>query len=113
MLYMGAELGRCCPGCKEYTYPGSLRHYGKAGRKALEEEEVKRVLESLKGKVDAVAISGYASVRNPEHEQEAAKIAEDVLGIPVICAHHLSTALGFYHRTVTAVLNGTVDFHYR
>lgn len=75
-------------------------------KEALDEEEVRRVLGPLKGKVDAVAISGYASVRNPKHEQEAAKIAEDVLGIPVICAHHLSTALGFYHRTITAVLNG-------
>ena len=47
---------------------------------ALEEEEVRRVLESLKGKVDAVAISGYASVRNQKHEQEAAKIAEEHKG---------------------------------
>lgn len=30
LLYMGAELEERYPGCKEHTYPGSLRHYGKA-----------------------------------------------------------------------------------
>ena len=105
LLYMGAELEDAVPAAKSIRIRGAFDIMGRQ-KEALEEEEVKRVLESLKGKVDAVAISGYASVRNPKHEQEAAKIAEDVLGIPVICAHHLSTALGFYHRTVTAVLNG-------
>lgn len=105
LLYMGAELEEDIPAAKSIHIRGAFDIMGRQ-KDALEEEEVRRVLESLKGKVDAVAISGYASVRNPKHEQEAAKIAEDVLGIPVICAHHLSTALGFYHRTVTAVLNG-------
>lgn len=105
LLYMGADLEDAVPAAKSIRIRGAFDIMGRQ-KEALEEEEVKRVLESLKGKVDAVAISGYASVRNPKHEQEAAKIAEDVLGIPVICAHHLSTALGFYHRTVTAVLNG-------
>ena len=105
LLYMGAELEEDIPAAKSIRIRGAFDIMGRQ-KEALEEEEIRRVLKSLKGKVDAVAISGYASVRNPKHEQEAAKIAEDVLGIPVICAHHLSTALGFYHRTVTAVLNG-------
>lgn len=105
LLYMGAELDDEVPAVESIRIQGSFDIMGRQ-KEALDEAEVRRVLEPLKGKVDAVAISGYASVRNPKHEQEAARIAEEVLGVPVICAHHLSTALGFYHRTVTAVLNG-------
>lgn len=105
LLYMGAELDEEVPAAESIRIQGRFDIMGRE-KEALDKEEVHRVLEPLKGKVDAVAISGYASVRNPKHEQEAAQIAEEVLGVPVICAHHLSTALGFYHRTVTAVLNG-------
>ncbi|SMC45837.1 hydantoinase/oxoprolinase family protein [Sporomusa malonica] len=62
-------------------------------------------LDRFNGKVEAVAISGYFSVRNPEHETIARDIVINKLGIPVVCGHQLTTALGFHERTVTAVLN--------
>ncbi len=105
LLYMGAEMDEEVPAAESIRIRGRFDIMGRQ-KEALDKEEVRRVLKPWKGRADAVAISGYASVRNPKHEQEAAQIAEDVLGVPVICAHHLSTALGFYHRTVTAVLNG-------
>ena len=105
LLYMGTELDEQVPAAESIRISGRFDIMGKQKEK-LDRDEVRRVLEPLRGRVDAVAISGYASVRNPRHEQEAAEIAEEVLGMPVICAHHLSTALGFYQRTVTAVLNG-------
>lgn len=105
LLYMGAELDEEVPAAESIRIQGRFDIMGRE-KEMLDKEEVRRVLEPLQGKADAVAISGYASVRNPKHEQEAAQIAEEVLGVPVICAHHLSTALGFYQRTVTAVLNG-------
>ncbi len=71
----------------------------------LDVEQAKELLESFRGKVQAVAISGYASVRNPKHEQILKNLAEGSLHIPVVCAHQLTSALGFYQRTVTAVLN--------
>lgn len=55
--------------------------------------------------MEAVAISGYLSVRNPEHELIVMKMVRDILGVPVVCAHQLTTSLGFNERTVTAVLN--------
>lgn len=73
--------------------------------KPLEEKELERALLSFSGKCDAVAVSGYASVRNPDHEKQAAEKVRELLGLPVVCAHELSGALGFYERTVTAVLN--------
>lgn len=71
----------------------------------MDEEEVRQAIESFRGKVDAIAISGYASVRNPKHEVRAAEIVKEILDLPIVCAHQLTTSLGFYHRTVTAVLN--------
>ena len=72
----------------------------------IDKDEIKRILKDMRGKVDAIAVSGYASVRNPKHEQEIKRLADEILGVPAICAHQLTSALGFYHRTVTAVLNG-------
>lgn len=71
----------------------------------LDLELTKKAICEFKGKVDAVAISGYLSVRNPEHELAAAKLVQEILDLPVVCAHQLTTSLGFYERTVTAVLN--------
>lgn len=62
-------------------------------------------LVSFKGKVEAVAVSGYLSIRNPEHELQVRDLVQEVLHIPVVCAHELTTTLGLYERTVTAVLN--------
>ena len=56
-------------------------------------------------KVEALAISGYASIRNPEQELYVKKRFQDALDIPIICAHELSSLLGFDDRTATVVLN--------
>lgn len=71
----------------------------------LDTEEIGKVIDSFEGKVDAIAISGYASVRNPEHERYVKGVIETKLGIPVVCAHELTSTLGFYDRTITTVLN--------
>lgn len=67
--------------------------------------QIREAVESLRGDVDAVAVSGYASVRNPDHERYVSAVVEDRLGLPVVCAHELSSQLGYLERTVTAVLN--------
>lgn len=74
-------------------------------RKPLDLEKTRQAICELKGKVDAVAISGYLSVRNPEHEITVRNMVNDILDVPVVCAHQLTTSLGFQERTVTAVLN--------
>ena len=47
----------------------------------------------------------YASVRNPEHELMVKRRAIELLGLPVVCGHEMTGALGYYERTVTTVLN--------
>ncbi len=55
--------------------------------------------------VDAYAVSGYLSIRNPLQEVQVAKLIRDLTGYPVVAAHQLSSDLGVHERTVTAVLN--------
>lgn len=71
----------------------------------LDHDELVEAVRMLRGRVDALAISGYLSVRNPEHELEARAIAKKEWPVPVVCAHQLTTSLGFYERTITACLN--------
>lgn len=71
----------------------------------IDETEIREILHDFDGNIDALAVSGYASVRNPSLELKISEIAGEVLNVPVVCAHQLTSALGYQHRTVTAVLN--------
>lgn len=71
----------------------------------LDIQGIHETITKFQGKVDAMAISGYLSVRNPEHELQVRDIVYEILGVPVVCAHELTSSLGFHERTVTAVLN--------
>ncbi len=104
LILMGDELKEDIPAELWGRVKGKFDIMGNL-QEELDVEEAKLLLESFRGKVQAVAISGYASVRNPKHEQILKSLSEEVLQIPVVCAHQLTSALGFYQRTVTAVLN--------
>ena len=71
----------------------------------LDAGAAKKALEGMRGKVDAVVISGYLSVRNPSHEERVAAMAARILGLPVVCGHELTSKLGYEVRTTTAVMN--------
>ena len=71
----------------------------------LDTEAARAALEEMKGKVDAVAVTGYLAVRNPEHEDAVADMAEKILGVPIVRGHDLSAGLGFNERTTTALMN--------
>jgi N-methylhydantoinase A/oxoprolinase/acetone carboxylase beta subunit len=72
----------------------------------LDEAELGQVLGELRASsVEAVAVSGFASVRNPLHELAVGRLVRDGLGVPVVCAHELSSTLGFEVRTGTALWN--------
>ena len=105
LIYMGADLDEDVPAEMSVKVRGRFDIMGRLAED-IDADEVKQVIADMKGRVDAVAVSGYASVRNPKHEQEIKRIADELLGIPIVCGHQLTSALGFHHRTVTAVLNG-------
>ena len=78
-----------------------------AGKEAkeLDEQAAADAIRSMEGKVDGLAVTGYLSVRNPDHEMRVKKIAGDILNVPVVCGHELSSSLGYNERTVTSVMN--------
>ncbi len=73
--------------------------------KKLDIGAAKDAVESMRGKVDVLAVVGYMSVRNPSHENTVRSLAEKMLGIPVVCAHDLTSKLGFEQRANTAIIN--------
>lgn len=109
----GAEVGLITIGAtteREYPVKHRANLRGKIdimGREidVMQEKEVRHVLSGMKGNIDTLAISGQASVKNPMHELYVKKIADEILGIPVVCAHEISNILGFFERTTTAILN--------
>lgn len=104
LLMLGHEPIGTLPVEHFTVLPGGHDIKGQA-REDLDIEKTRQAIIDLKGKVDAVAISGYLSVRNPEHELVVMKMVHEILHLPVVCAHQLTTSLGFRERTVTAVLN--------
>ena len=71
----------------------------------IDEAQVRQAAQAFHGLADAVAVSGFAGVRNPIHELRVKELIREHLDVPVVCAHELSASLGFYDRTVTAVIN--------
>ncbi|MFP4500792.1 MAG: hydantoinase/oxoprolinase N-terminal domain-containing protein [Candidatus Hydrogenedentota bacterium] len=74
----------------------------------LDEDAVRRWAQAQKGAVDAVAVSGYFSPLNPEHEQRALNIIRAITGLPVVMGHQLSTKLDSVKRAATAALNASL-----
>ncbi|MBP7087428.1 MAG: hydantoinase/oxoprolinase family protein, partial [Methanomassiliicoccales archaeon] len=68
-------------------------------------EAAKDFVAGIADQVDAIAISTFFSVRNPEHENALKEMIASNWDLPVVCGHELSTQLGFHERTLTAVLN--------
>ncbi len=62
----------------------------------------------VKNDVDALAVSGYFSPLNPEHEHRAFDAISGVCDLPVVLGHQLSTKLGSVERATTAALNASL-----
>ncbi|WP_020593869.1 hydantoinase/oxoprolinase N-terminal domain-containing protein [Kiloniella laminariae] len=56
-------------------------------------------------KVAAFAVAGYFSVRNAAHEEAVRTLIREETGLPVTCAHELTSSLDAPRRALTAVLN--------
>ncbi len=74
----------------------------------LDVDSARQSLEGMKDRVDSIAICGYLSVRYPEHEIRLKALADEILGVPVVCAHDLTSKLGFKERMNTAVMNASL-----
>ena len=74
-------------------------------KQPLDEDSIREFLRPLTGMIDGIAITSYMSVRNPDHEVRARNIAREILDVPIVCGHDLSSSLGFNERTSTCIMN--------
>jgi N-methylhydantoinase A/oxoprolinase/acetone carboxylase beta subunit len=77
----------------------------------LDEAAAREAILAYRDEVAAFAVSGYFSVRNPEHELRVRALVETLTGregcdpLPVTCGHELTTRLNAVRRATTVALN--------
>lgn len=73
---------------------------------ALDEQALREAIAALPKSIEAAAISGFFSVRNPSHENRAAEILREMRPeLFVSCGHELTTDLDAIKRATTTALN--------
>ncbi len=86
------------------TVPGGHTVQGEE-KEPLDLDRVRAILSSTKEKVEAYAVCGYFSVRNPDHELRVKRLIQESTHQPVICGHEISLQLDAVKRATTAILN--------
>lgn len=74
-------------------------------KEPLDLDRVKAVLHKTKDEIEAYAVCGYFSVRNPDHELRVKRLIQEKIGKPVVCGHEISLQLDAVKRATTAILN--------
>ncbi len=103
-ILLGFKPDEMLPADEQEVIAGGCSIKGEI-KEELDEEELRAAVNRMEGQVDAFAVCGYLSVRNPIQEQKAAEIIRSETGCPVVAAHQLTSDLGFQERAVTAVFN--------
>ncbi len=75
----------------------------------LDEAALRSAVLAHQDTVEAFAVSGYFSVRDPAHELRARAIIQELTGLPTTCGHELSSQLNAVRRATTAALNARAD----
>lgn len=71
----------------------------------LDQKELLKIIEKTKNRVQAYAVAGYFSSRNPDHEIRVKELIQRETDIPVVCGHELSLKLNAVVRATTTILN--------
>lgn len=75
---------------------------------SLDEDHIRRACESLKGKVDSIAVTGVFSPMIPDHENRVAEIIKEVLGdVHITLSQNIST-ISLLERENSTILNASV-----
>ncbi len=75
----------------------------------LDHQALENKLPEFLAELEAVAIAGFFSVRNAEHEKYVGEIIKNKFKIPYICSHTLSQKLHADKRAVTALWNARLS----
>ncbi len=84
--------------------PGGHTVHGEE-KEPLDLNRVKRILQKTKNRVEAYAVCGYFSVRNPDHELRVKRLIQEQTHQPVVCGHEISLQLDAVKRATTTILN--------
>ncbi|HVW69764.1 MAG TPA: hydantoinase/oxoprolinase family protein [Steroidobacteraceae bacterium] len=71
----------------------------------LDEVAIEKAVREFGADVEAFAVAGQFSVRNPTHEERARDLIRSLCSKPVTCSHELSSKLDAPKRALTAALN--------
>ena len=95
-------------GTNQYFFINGRHNLDGIEQEALDTTRVKSIVESVKGSVEAFAVSSFAGSRNPDHEERVGNIITGLCDLPVVQAHHLSSDLDSIRRATTASLNAAL-----
>ena len=87
--------------------PGSHDFYGQETEE-LDEEALRRAVAGLDNEVAAWAVSGFFSIKNPDHELRASRIIKSISQKPVTMGRDLTGRLDAIRRALTAALNASL-----
>ena len=99
-----SHLPVAIPGAKIIRIDGGHEYDGREAC-ALDVKKLKKEIEDIKSSVEAFAIAGNYSVRNPEHEQYARQIISQCCVHPTTISSELSDGLNGPLRALTATFN--------
>jgi len=74
-------------------------------REPLGLDKAREVLLKIRGEIEAYAVCGYFSVRNPDHELRVKRLIQEMTDKPVVCGHEISLRLDAVKRATTTILN--------
>jgi N-methylhydantoinase A/oxoprolinase/acetone carboxylase beta subunit len=74
-------------------------------KEPLDLDRARAIVQSTRDRVEAYAVCGYFSVRNPDHELRVKRLIQESTDKPVICGHEISLQLDAIKRATTAILN--------
>jgi len=74
-------------------------------KEPLDLNRVKEVLQKTRNEIEAYAVCGYFSVRNPDHELRVKHLIQGQTHQPVVCGHEISLQLDAVKRATTTILN--------
>ncbi len=90
-----------------YYFQGGHDLYGRE-KQELDLPSILDAVNQVKHDVDAIAVSGYFSPLNPDHENRVREAASRICDLPIVLGHQLSTRLGSVERATTAALNASL-----
>lgn len=100
---LSANLPRMAP----VFVPGRHDFYGHE-EEPLDEQALAEAVRRLDAEVAGWAVSGFFSVKNPDHEFRAAEIIKSISAKPVTMGRDLTGQLNAVRRAVTAALNASL-----